>query len=88
MDREAQLARVEEEEENIYAVYEEESDEEGSKEREGEDSHQKFIARVPVPTRWEIEEVLVQRKKMELLQKYTSETLLAQNKEAKTLLGL
>ncbi|NXX34330.1 ISY1 factor, partial [Nicator chloris] len=37
MEREAQLARGEEEQENIYAVSEEESDEEGGKEREGED---------------------------------------------------
>ncbi|KAL2299621.1 hypothetical protein Nmel_012465 [Mimus melanotis] len=89
MEREARLARgEEEEEENIYAVHEEESDEEGSKEREGEDGQQKFIAHVPVPTQQEIEEALVRRKKMELLQKYASETLLAQSEEAKTLLGL
>ncbi|NXM56052.1 ISY1 factor, partial [Illadopsis cleaveri] len=37
MEREARLARGEEEEEDIYAVHEEESDEEGGKEREGED---------------------------------------------------
>ncbi|XP_033373245.1 pre-mRNA-splicing factor ISY1 homolog isoform X3 [Parus major] len=89
MEREARLARgEEEEEENIYAVHEEESDEEGAKEREGEDGQQKFIAHVPVPTQQEIEEALVRRKKMELLQKYASETLLAQSEEAKTLLGL
>ncbi|XP_039564389.1 LOW QUALITY PROTEIN: pre-mRNA-splicing factor ISY1 homolog [Passer montanus] len=89
MEREARLARgEEEEEENIYAVQEEESDEEGGKEREGEDGQQKFIAHVPVPTQQEIEEALVRRKKMELLQKYASETLLAQSEEAKTLLGL
>ncbi|XP_054372070.1 pre-mRNA-splicing factor ISY1 homolog isoform X4 [Molothrus ater] len=89
MEREARLARgEEEEEENIYAVHEEESDEEGGKEREGEDGQQKFIAHVPVPTQQEIEEALVRRKKMELLQKYASETLLAQSEEAKTLLGL
>ncbi|KAM4899179.1 pre-mRNA-splicing factor ISY1 homolog [Sylvia borin] len=50
MEREAQLARREEEEEIIYAVHKEESDEEGGKEREGEDGQQKFIAHVPVPT--------------------------------------
>uniref|UniRef100_A0A8C4VW34 Pre-mRNA-splicing factor ISY1 homolog n=1 Tax=Gopherus evgoodei TaxID=1825980 RepID=A0A8C4VW34_9SAUR len=36
----------------------------------------------------EIEEALVRRKKMELLQKYASETLMAQSEDAKRLLGL
>lgn len=35
----------------------------------------------------QIEEALVRRKKMELLQKYASETLQAQSEEAKRLLG-
>ncbi|NWI32408.1 ISY1 factor, partial [Sula dactylatra] len=91
MEREARLARGEEEEEeevNIYAVNDDESDEEGGKEKEGEEGQQKFIAHVPVPSQQEIEEALVRRKKMELLQKYASETLMAQSEEAKTLLGL
>ncbi|OXB65355.1 hypothetical protein ASZ78_016999 [Callipepla squamata] len=90
MEREARLARgdeEEEEEENIYAV-DDESDEEGGKEKEGEEGQQKFIAHVPVPSQQEIEEALVRRKKMELLQKYASETLMAQSEEAKRLLGL
>ncbi|XP_042638216.1 pre-mRNA-splicing factor ISY1 homolog [Orycteropus afer afer] len=93
-EKEAQLARGEKEEEeeeeeeiNIYAVNEEESDEEGSQEKGGEDGQQKFIAHVPVPSQQEIEEALVRRKKMELLQKYASETLQAQSEEAKRLLG-
>ncbi|XP_021046896.2 pre-mRNA-splicing factor ISY1 homolog [Mus pahari] len=94
-EREARLARGEKEEEeeeeeeeiNIYAVTEEESDEEGSQEKAGEDGQQKFIAHVPVPSQQEIEEALVRRKKMELLQKYASETLQAQSEEAKRLLG-
>ncbi|XP_025304217.1 pre-mRNA-splicing factor ISY1 homolog isoform X2 [Mirounga angustirostris] len=93
-EREARLARGEKEEEeeeeeeiNIYAVTEEESDEEGSQEKGGEDGQQKFIAHVPVPSQQEIEEALVRRKKMELLQKYASETLQAQSEEAKRLLG-
>ncbi|XP_069848156.1 pre-mRNA-splicing factor ISY1 homolog isoform X2 [Dipodomys merriami] len=94
-EREARLARGEKEEEeeeeeeeiNIYAVTEEESDEEGSMEKAGEDGQQKFIAHVPVPSQQEIEEALVRRKKMELLQKYASETLQAQSEEAKRLLG-
>ncbi|XP_035748116.1 pre-mRNA-splicing factor ISY1 homolog [Egretta garzetta] len=90
-EREARLARGEEDEEeevNIYAVNDDESDEEGGKEKEGEEGQQKFIAHVPVPSQQEIEEALVRRKKMELLQKYASETLMAQSEEAKTLLGL
>ncbi|XP_076972485.1 pre-mRNA-splicing factor ISY1 homolog isoform X2 [Tamandua tetradactyla] len=94
VEREARLARGEKEEEeeeeeeiNIYAVNEEESDEEGSQEKGGEDGQQKFIAHVPVPSQQEIEEALVRRKKMELLQKYASETLQAQSEEAKRLLG-
>ncbi|KAK2492989.1 hypothetical protein MC885_016651 [Smutsia gigantea] len=93
-EREARLARGEKEEEeeeeeeiNIYAVTEEESDEEGGPERGGEDGQQKFIAHVPVPSQQEIEEALVRRKKMELLHKYASETLQAQSEEAKRLLG-
>ncbi|XFG12731.1 hypothetical protein AB1E19_016355 [Capra hircus] len=92
-EREARLARgeeaegEEEEEANIYAVAEEESDEEGGPDRGGEDGQQKFIAHVPVPSQQEIEEALVRRKKMELLQKYTSETLQAQSEEARRLLG-
>ncbi|XP_069353833.1 pre-mRNA-splicing factor ISY1 homolog [Eulemur rufifrons] len=94
-EREARLARGEKEEEeeeeeeeiNIYAVTEEESDEEGSQEKGGDDGQQKFIAHVPVPSQQEIEEALVRRKKMELLQKYASETLQAQSEEAKRLLG-
>ncbi|KAF3819150.1 hypothetical protein GH733_013300 [Mirounga leonina] len=72
---------------NIYAVTEEESDEEGSQEKGGEDWQQKFIAHVPVPSQQEIEEALVRRKKMELLQKNASEILQAQSEEAKRLLG-
>nr|XP_027810236.1 pre-mRNA-splicing factor ISY1 homolog [Marmota flaviventris] len=60
-DREARLARGEKEEEeeeeeevNIYAVTEEESDEEGSQEWTGEDGQQKFIAHVPVPSQQEV----------------------------------
>lgn len=36
----------------------------------------------------QVEEALVRRKKMELLQRYASETLQAQSQTAKTLMGL
>ncbi|XP_043108540.1 pre-mRNA-splicing factor ISY1 homolog isoform X1 [Puntigrus tetrazona] len=93
-DKEARLAAgggakdAEEEEEYIYAVGNEESDDEAGEPMEGEDGSQSFIAHVPVPTQKEIEEALVRRKKMELLQKYASESLMAQSEEAKALLGL
>ncbi|XP_077058764.1 pre-mRNA-splicing factor ISY1 homolog isoform X2 [Siphateles boraxobius] len=77
----------EEEEEHLYTVRDEESDDEAGQPMEGEDA-QAFFAHVPVPSQKEIEEALVRRKKMELLQKYASESLMAQSEEAKTLLGL
>ncbi|KAJ8395319.1 hypothetical protein AAFF_G00033040 [Aldrovandia affinis] len=96
VEREARLAgegggeeeEEEEEDEHIYAVQDEESDEEMRDATEGGEGAQTFIAHVPVPSQKEIEEALVRRKKMELLQKYASETLMAQSEEAKTLLGL
>ncbi|XP_006004458.1 pre-mRNA-splicing factor ISY1 homolog [Latimeria chalumnae] len=92
VERESRLVQGDKEEEeeeiNIYAVKEDESDEESSEPLEGEEGQQKFIAHVPVPSQKEIEEALVRRKKMELLQKYASETLMAQSEEAKRLLGL
>uniref|UniRef100_A0A8D2MI76 Uncharacterized protein n=1 Tax=Zonotrichia albicollis TaxID=44394 RepID=A0A8D2MI76_ZONAL len=61
VERDAQLARGEEvQEESINGIHEEGADEEGGKEREGEDGQQKFIARVPVPTQQQIEEALLQ----------------------------
>ncbi|XP_051249771.1 pre-mRNA-splicing factor ISY1 homolog isoform X6 [Dicentrarchus labrax] len=79
----------EEEEESIYRVHSEElDDEESREEQEGEEGGVAFIAHVPVPSQKEVEEALVRRKKMELLQRYASETLQAQSQTAKTLLGL
>lgn len=79
----------EEEEESIYTIYSEEpDDQENQEEQEGEDGGLAFIAHVPVPSQKEVEEALVRRKKMELLQRYASETLQAQSQEARALLGL
>lgn len=52
------------------------------------DGPKQFIAHVPVPSQQDIEDALVRRKKMELLQKYASDTLQAEAEEAKALLGL
>ncbi|KAM6927353.1 pre-mRNA-splicing factor ISY1 homolog [Xenentodon cancila] len=79
----------EEEEESIYTIHHEEADdEERWDEQEGEEGGVTFIAHVPVPSQKEVEEALVRRKKMELLQRYASETLQAQSQEARALLGL
>ncbi|KAI4901441.1 hypothetical protein NFI96_014727 [Prochilodus magdalenae] len=93
-EKEARLAggggnkEVEEEEEYIYAIKDDEQSDDEREQMEGEDGTQTFIAHVPVPSQKEIEEALVRRKKMELLQKYASESLMAQSEEAKALLGL
>ena len=52
------------------------------------DGPKQFISHVPVPSQQDIEEAIVRRKKMELLQKYASDSLRAEAEEAKTLLGL
>ncbi|XP_034020303.1 pre-mRNA-splicing factor ISY1 homolog [Thalassophryne amazonica] len=80
--------QVIDEDDNIYTVRDEEPDDESQEEREGEEGGVSFIAHVPVPSQREVEEALVRRKKMELLQRYVSETLQAQSLEARTLLGL
>ncbi|XP_032404285.1 pre-mRNA-splicing factor ISY1 homolog isoform X2 [Xiphophorus hellerii] len=87
-EKESRVQQEEEEEESIYTVHNEEvEDEENREETEGEEGVG-FIAHVPVPSQKEVEEALVRRKKMELLQRYASETLQAQSQEARTLLGL
>ncbi|RVE72492.1 hypothetical protein OJAV_G00042230 [Oryzias javanicus] len=79
----------EEEEESIYRVQNQEpDDDENRDELEEEEGGISFFAHVPVPSQKEVEEALVRRKKMELLQRYASETLQAQSQEARALLGL
>ncbi|KAM9813403.1 pre-mRNA-splicing factor ISY1 homolog [Neosynchiropus ocellatus] len=74
------------EDDNIYTVQVEVEDEAVGEESDEEDGVSFF--HVPVPSQKEVEEALVRRKKMELLQRYASETLQAQSQEARTLLGL
>ena len=47
-----------------------------------------FLSHVEVPSQQEVEDMLVSRKKQELLEKYASEALQQQSQDAKTLLGL
>lgn len=62
--------------EDIYAVEPESMSDDDDEQLAGEiESQSRFIAHVPIPSQKEIEAALVLRKKMELLQKYTSETL-------------
>ncbi|XP_015258775.1 PREDICTED: pre-mRNA-splicing factor ISY1 homolog [Cyprinodon variegatus] len=89
-EKESRLQQQEEEEEeSIYSVPTEEVEDDESQEgMEAEEGGVGFISHVPVPSQKEVEEALVRRKKMELLQRYASETLQAQSQEARTLLGI
>ncbi|KAG0423753.1 hypothetical protein HPB47_000479 [Ixodes persulcatus] len=76
-------------EEDIYAV-EPESDEEMEDEPAAESAEEqaRFIAHVPVPSQKEVEEALVRRKKLELLEKYASDVLQQESEDVKEMLGL
>ncbi|KAK8716288.1 hypothetical protein V6N13_043603 [Hibiscus sabdariffa] len=67
-------------------VVEEERREREEKERE--DKEREFVVHVPLPDEKEIERMVVERKKMELLSKYASEGLLEEQSEAKNLLNI
>lgn len=77
------------EEEDIYAV-EPESEEEMEDEPAAESAEEqaRFIAHVPVPSQKEVEEALVQRKKLELLEKYASDVLQQESEDVKQMLGI
>ncbi|GMH11277.1 hypothetical protein Nepgr_013118 [Nepenthes gracilis] len=76
-------------------LFEEEEDvveEERMREREKEEEEMKkrreFVVHVPLPDEREIERMVVEKKKMELLSKYASENLLEEQMEAKTMLNI
>lgn len=74
-------------------VFEEEEDvvEEERREREREDGEKRmeeFVVHVPLPDEKEIERMVVEKKKMELLSKYASEDLLEEQSEAKAMLNI
>lgn len=88
-DKVQEEAQPEEEEQSIYSAHQEQDEEEeNQEEQEEEQGAVTFMAHVPVPSQKEVEEALVRRKKMELLQRYASETLQAQSQTARTLMGL
>ncbi|KAE8706914.1 26S protease regulatory subunit 7-like [Hibiscus syriacus] len=67
-------------------VVEEERKEREEKERK--DKEREFIVHVPLPDEKEIERMVVEMKKMELLSKYASEGLMEEQSEAKDLLNI
>lgn len=77
-------------------LFEEEEDvveEERRIEREREESERRekereFVVHVPLPDEKEIERMVVEKKKMELLNKYTSEMLMEEQSEAKEMLNI
>lgn len=73
-------------------LFEEEEDvieeERRDREREERDRESKFVVHVPLPDEKEIERMVVERKKMELLSKYASEDLMEEQMEAKAMLNI
>ncbi|CAN4096733.1 unnamed protein product [Withania somnifera] len=73
-------------------LFEEEEDvieeERRDREREEKDREKEFVAHVPLPDEKEIERMVVERKKMELLSKYASEDLMEEQMEAKAMLNI
>lgn len=73
-------------------LFEEEEDvieeERRDREREEKDRESKFVVHVPLPDEKEIERMVVERKKMELLSKYASEDLMEEQMEAKAMLNI
>ncbi|MBA0552636.1 hypothetical protein Golob_023426 [Gossypium lobatum] len=74
-------------------LFEEKEDVEVEEMREGEEKERKdkereFFVHVPLPDDKEIERMIVERKKMELLSKYASEGLLEEQSEAMDMLNI
>lgn len=77
-------------------LFEEEEDvveEERREEREREDIERKekereFVVHVPLPDDKEIERMVLEKKKMELLSKYASDSLMEEQTEAKVMLNI
>jgi pre-mRNA-splicing factor ISY1 len=70
-------------------VEEERKREEEQREREkGDEAGREFVAHVPLPDEKEIERMVLERKKKELLSKYASDTLQVEQEEAKEMLNV
>ncbi|PHU17994.1 Pre-mRNA-splicing factor ISY1 -like protein [Capsicum chinense] len=77
-------------EEKMRAAAEEDviEEERMEREREEQDREKEFVVHVPLPDEKEIERMVVERKKMELLSKYASEDLMEEQMEAKAMLNI
>ncbi|KAM7260227.1 hypothetical protein ACFE04_015968 [Oxalis oulophora] len=69
-------------------VVEEERMEKEKEERERRENENEFIVHVPLPDEKEIEKMVLEKKKKELLSKYTSVELLDEQTEAKSMLNI
>lgn len=73
-------------------LYEEEEDvveeERREKEEEEREKDKEFVVHVPLPDEKEIERMVVEKKKLELLSKYASEDLVEEQIEAKAMLNI
>lgn len=71
-------------------LVEEEEDvvEEERREREEKEKEKEFVVHVPLPDQKEIERMVVEKKKMELLNKYASDSLVEEQVEAKAMLNI
>ncbi|CAN7000552.1 unnamed protein product [Brassica rapa subsp. trilocularis] len=73
-------------------LFEEEEDvveeERREREKEEEEKEREFVVHVPLPDEKEIEKMVLQKKKMELLREYASDDLVEQEKEAKAMLNI
>lgn len=63
-------------------------EEERRLEREEKEKKEEFVVHVPMPDDKEIGRMVVEKKKMELLNKYTSDMLLGEQTEAKAMLNI
>ena len=93
-----EIPAVDEEDENIYTSDkynfdgsgDEDDDEDATGDNDGlvGDRDKRFVSHVPVPTQKDVEKLLIQRKKQELMERYASELLQKQSSTAKTLMGV
>ncbi|XP_073007041.1 uncharacterized protein [Typha latifolia] len=74
--------------EGVEDVVEEERKLEREREEREQNKEREFVAHVPLPDEKEIERMVVEKKKMELLSKYASDMLLEEQSEAKSMLNV
>lgn len=83
----AQAEWEEKEEERLAALANVTSKAARKQAQQQQDEEQQFVAYVPLPDQKAIEQLVLQKKKQELLSKYTSEALAKQQEDAKSLLN-